>query len=77
MKLRDYQQEAIAAIQLGFRKHTRLLAVLPTGAGKTILFAHLAATVQPGRTLVLAHREELLSQAIDKIRKATGRRTTF
>ena len=72
MKLRDYQQEAIAAIQLGFRKHTRLLAVLPTGAGKTILFAHLAATVQPGRTLVLAHREELLSQAIDKIRKATG-----
>jgi superfamily II DNA or RNA helicase len=74
MDLRDYQQEAIDAILHGFRDHQRLLAVLPTGAGKTILFAHLAARRQPGRTLVLAHREELLTQAVDKIHRATGLR---
>ena len=41
-------------------------------SGKTILFAKLAEHYQPRRTLVLAHREELISQAVDKIRKATG-----
>jgi superfamily II DNA or RNA helicase len=71
MKLRSYQQEALDAIKQGFLNHRRLLAVLPTGAGKTILFAHLAAST-PGRTLVLAHREELLNQAADKIQRATG-----
>lgn len=72
MKLRDYQQEALAAIHEGFKSRNRLLAVLPTGAGKTILFAHIAASHTPHRTLVLAHREELLTQAIDKIHRATG-----
>ena len=43
----------------GFRQFRRQLAVLPTGAGKTILFAKLAQAFQPGRTLVVAHREEL------------------
>jgi superfamily II DNA or RNA helicase len=71
VKLRGYQQEALSAIRQGFETRQRLLAVLPTGAGKTILFAHLAASV-PGRTLVLAHREELLTQAADKIERATG-----
>ena len=41
-------------------------------SGKTILFAKLAEHYQPRRTLVLAHREELINQAVDKIRKATG-----
>lgn len=38
----------------------------------TILFAFLAAHYQPKRTLIIAHREELLIQARDKIQKATG-----
>lgn len=42
--------------------------------GKTIVFSHLAAREvrRGGRVLVLAHRGELLQQAIDKLRAATG-----
>lgn len=42
--------------------------------GKTIVFSHLAAreVLRGGRVLVLAHRGELLQQAIDKLRAATG-----
>jgi superfamily II DNA or RNA helicase len=72
ISLRPYQDSALTAMVAGFRQFRRQLAVLPTGAGKTILFAKLAETFQPGRTLVLAHREELLAQAADKIFKATG-----
>src|SRR5689334_17118928 len=50
----------------------RQLVVMPTGAGKTIVFAKLAERLQPKRTLILAHREELIDQAVDKIAKATG-----
>lgn len=50
------------------------LLVLPTGAGKTICFANVAKDrVNAGdRVLILAHRGELLDQAEDKIRSATG-----
>lgn len=42
--------------------------------GKTIVFSHLAAREvrRGGRVLILAHRGELLTQAIDKLRAATG-----
>jgi superfamily II DNA or RNA helicase len=72
MELRPYQQEAFDKIVEDFSDRDRLLAVLPTGSGKTILFAHLANHYQPERTLILAHREELIDQAVDKVRKATG-----
>ena len=72
MGLRGYQVEAFNAITNGFGEFQKQLAVKPTGSGKTILFAKLAEHYQPRRTLVLAHREELISQAVDKIRKATG-----
>ncbi|MEI8309325.1 MAG: DEAD/DEAH box helicase [Verrucomicrobiota bacterium] len=70
--LRPYQIQAQEAITRGFAEYDKQLAVKPTGAGKTILFASLAQHYQPRRTLVLAHREELIQQAVDKIRKATG-----
>jgi superfamily II DNA or RNA helicase len=70
--LRPYQIQAQEAITRGFTEYDRQLAVKPTGAGKTILFASLAQHYQPRRTLVLAHREELIQQAVDKIAKATG-----
>jgi len=68
--LRDYQSECIAAVRAaegrGVRKQ---LAVLPTGGGKTVIFATLAAEVvaNGGRVLILAHRDELLTQARDKL----------
>lgn len=62
MILRDYQQECILAMQQGLdRGVSRQLAVLPTGAGKTVILSE-AARVIPGRTLVIAHREELVVQ---------------
>lgn len=69
LPLRPYQRDAIAAIRDAHtRGIRRQLVVLPTGAGKTVVFSHLAAErVDAGRTLVIAHREELLRQAADKL----------
>jgi superfamily II DNA or RNA helicase len=47
------------------------MACLPTGAGKTIVFAEFPTYFgMSKRLLVLAHREELLDQAADKLRAA-------
>jgi len=70
--LRGYQVAAHEAVMRGFADFRKQLLVLPTGGGKTVQFAHLAAALQPKRTLVLAHREELISQAVDKIHRSTG-----
>lgn len=75
MELRPYQAEAKTAVfeqwQQGFNK---TLLVLPTGCGKTIVFAKVVEEcVNMGeRVLILAHRGELLEQASDKIYKTTG-----
>jgi len=70
--LRPYQREAIDAV-LGARRAgvRRMLVCLPTGAGKTVIFSHLAQLAKR-QVLVLAHREELLGQACDKLRHALG-----
>lgn len=73
--LRPYQQEAKDAVFEKWGEGTRkTLLVLPTGTGKTIVFASVTEEcVRHGeRVLILAHRGELLDQAADKIRKATG-----
>ena len=73
--LRPYQQEACQAVldqwQEGNRK---TLMVLPTGTGKTVVFSKVAEkrVGQGQRVLVLAHRDELLKQAEDKIYKFTN-----
>ncbi|QBF00017.1 Putative DNA repair helicase RadD [Blautia producta] len=75
MDLRPYQQEARESIfeqwDSGVKK---TLLVLPTGCGKTIVFAKVTEDcVRHGdRVLILAHRGELLEQAADKIHKSTG-----
>lgn len=75
MELRPYQQEAKDSIFKEWENgiHKTLL-VLPTGCGKTIVFAKVTEEcVRRGsRVLILAHRGELLEQAADKIAKATG-----
>jgi superfamily II DNA or RNA helicase len=70
--LRPYQAACVDAVLSGFRTHGKLLAVLPTAAGKTVIFSNTAERFAPGRTLILAHREELLTQAADKLTRATG-----
>ena len=76
MNLRPYQEAAKNAI-LGEWEHgnRKTVAVLPTGTGKTILFASVIEhqVKQDGRrALILAHRGELLDQAADKLMKKTG-----
>ncbi len=75
MELRPYQREAKEAVFENWENGTRkTLLVLPTGCGKTIVFAKVTEEcVRNGdRVLILAHRGELLEQAADKIVKATG-----
>lgn len=76
MELRPYQQEAKEAVFDEWEKVSKTLVVLPTGCGKTIVFAKIAEEcVRRGkRVLILAHRGELLEQASDKIARATGLR---
>lgn len=77
MELRPYQREAEAAILNEWETGVlRTLLVLPTGCGKTIVFAKvIEERVRAGdRVLVLAHRGELLEQASDKLAQATGLR---
>lgn len=73
--LRPYQTKAKQCITAQWAAgHSRTLLVLPTGTGKTIVFASLAADqVRAGdRVLILAHRGELLEQAADKLQRSTG-----
>ena len=75
MELRPYQQEAREAIFEQWDSGvSKTLLVLPTGCGKTIVFAKVTEDcVRHGdRVLILAHRGELLEQAADKIHKSTG-----
>lgn len=65
------KQEILAAWDAMYRK---VLIVLPTGCGKTIVFSSVAETqVTKGhRVLILAHRGELLDQAAAKLKALTG-----
>jgi len=66
LKPRDYQVDCLEAISQARNNgvHKQLVA-LPTGAGKTIIFCHLLMDFE--RVLILAHRDELVNQAIEKL----------
>lgn len=77
LKPRPYQREAIDALRgaleserYGYGKPEGPACVLPTGAGKTVVFANMAAEWlkdYPGtRVLATAHRSELVGQAAEK-----------
>ena len=69
---RDYQAEAIESVLTApNRSVTRPLVVMPTGGGKTVVFSHVIVA-RPGRSLVLAHRDELIEQARAKLGKVSG-----
>ena len=79
MILRPYQLTAIEKTLEQWKENKRTLLVMPTGCGKTIVFAKLSAHIvaNGGRVLILAHRQELLNQARDKIQRATGLATAL
>jgi ATP-dependent helicase IRC3 len=69
LNLRDYQIKAIQAVHAAEQRGIqRPLIALPTGTGKTIVFAHLIVQ-RPGRSLILVHRDELIRQAHAKLKE--------
>jgi superfamily II DNA or RNA helicase len=78
LELRGYQRTAVDAVMSGWEQARRQLIVMPTGTGKTVVFAKVAEAMRPqGPTLILAHREELLSQAREKIAHWTSLTTAL
>jgi superfamily II DNA or RNA helicase len=68
IQLRDYQNECLEAVLGEYSAGiSRQLISLPTGSGKTIVMAAIAKRLNK-KTLILAHREELLTQAVDKFK---------
>lgn len=62
MKLRDYQAEAMAEVEYHWAAGARnVLAVLPTGGGKTQCFSYMLSKHE-GASCAIAHRHELVSQ---------------
>jgi superfamily II DNA or RNA helicase len=76
MHLRPYQTDAISKTLTAWNDHTDVLGVAATGAGKTVIFIKLLTDLmdqQPGaRCAVLAHREELIHQPIERLRAVAG-----
>ena len=75
MRLRPYQNEAVFGALTQLEEVGSTLIVQPTGTGKTVTFAEIIRRVlacTTGKALVLAHREELIWQAADKIAKIAG-----
>ena len=71
MILRNYQLEAKRAVFQKLCDNKATLLEMATGCGKTIIFADIA-NEWPGRVLVIAHRDELIRQAAEKIQAITG-----
>lgn len=67
MKLRNYQKDALNAVASHYKQSLhRQLIVLPTGTGKTVIIAGMSKRFRR-KTLILAHREELIQQTKSKI----------
>lgn len=74
IRLRPYQLNAAQSTIETWKETRTALGVMPTGCGKTVVFASIIGEMaaKGQRTMVLAHRQELIFQARDKIQKVTG-----
>jgi len=69
MNLRPYQSDAFDAVYAKWKECRKVLVACPTGSGKTFIFSHIAADEAFGNrsVLILAHRDELIQQAKEKL----------
>lgn len=67
-QLRYYQHDARDGIRAAFDRHRSCACVMPTGTGKTELYLSLAVE-EPGRVLVLVHRDYLISSPVERLAK--------
>lgn len=74
LPLRGYQEQAIEALRERWKEEEarRLAIILPTGGGKTVVFAHLSKMILDAapdkRVLILVHTDELVRQAAKKVK---------
>jgi superfamily II DNA or RNA helicase len=71
MELRPYQRQAVDATFGAWQQHRSVLGIAATGLGKTIIFGSIVAGHE-GRTMIIAHRAELIWQAVSKVHHLTG-----
>jgi superfamily II DNA or RNA helicase len=77
IELRPYQEQAVDGVLRELEKHRATLLVAATGTGKTTIFSEIARLWLEqgrGRVLILAHREELITQAARRVATQTGLR---
>lgn len=62
--LRPYQQQSVDELRNAMRSQRRVLFVLPTGGGKTVIFSHIAhqASLRGAKVMIVAHRKEIVRQ---------------
>lgn len=62
--LRPYQQTSVQNIRSAMGKNRRVLFVLPTGGGKTVIFSYIthSATQKGKRVYIAVHRSEIIDQ---------------
>ncbi|CAG9948728.1 unnamed protein product, partial [Clonostachys rosea f. rosea IK726] len=76
LELRDYQLDCIKSVVKSTKRGVKRVGVsLATGSGKTVIFTQLIGKIQDrlnggSRTLILAHRRELVEQAAKHCRLA-------
>lgn len=69
---RPYQSDFISAVDAEFARVDSTLGVMATGLGKTVAFSTIARDWHTGAVMVIAHRDELIKQAAEKIASITG-----
>ncbi len=69
---RWYQREAVDAFHRELETNRSTLAVMATGLGKTFCFSTFAREWDKGPILVLAHRDELITQAKESLERMVG-----
>ncbi len=67
MQARPYQRDAVAAVFKQWETVKRTLGVAPTGAGKTNIACDVIRRMLPKRSIFLAHRVELIQQAVNRL----------
>jgi superfamily II DNA or RNA helicase len=70
--LRPYQEEAVSAVMASLGENRSSLIVMATGTGKTQVFVRVALGWPHGRVLIVAHRAELIEQAVKRLEGACG-----
>ena len=68
VQLRPYQLQAVDEVRTCMKHVRKVLLVLATGGGKTIIFNYVAsaAAAKGSRVLIIVHRKELIRQTVKK-----------